>query len=232
MKIKDIPWFNRPGFKLTRKGVHTLDDAELLSIIFWANDKKDDVLGISNKILKKYNLHKLENASYKELVNLVCGKKKAEYSDFVKVMKLLSLVELSKRYNRLMRRGYKEKINSKYLARDIFNRFSDRLRNEKEERFIILMLDNKNKIIGEQLISLGTIDSTIVYHREILKYALKNSASRIILIHNHPTGDPTPSDADRTLSGELFEMSDKLGITMLDHIIIGNDKWWSWREEK
>src|SRR3989344_9062532 len=117
MKIKEMPFYNRPGFKLTRKGVDTLDDAELLSIIFWANDKEDDVLDISNKILKRYNLNKIEDAGYKELVNLICDKKKAEYKDFVKVMKLLSLVELSKRYNKLIKGGNNFKIIND--ARDI-----------------------------------------------------------------------------------------------------------------
>ena len=99
MSILDIPWYDRPGFKLTREGAEKLTNSELLSIIFWANDKEDDILGISNKILKRYNLSKIEEAGYNELVNLICNKKKAEYKDFVKVMKLLSLIELSKRYN-------------------------------------------------------------------------------------------------------------------------------------
>ncbi len=102
MSISDLPWWDRPGFKLTREGAEKLTDSELLSIIFWANDKKDDILGISNKVLKKYNLNRIEDAGYNELVSLICNGEKAEYKDFVKVMKLLSFIELSKRYNKLV----------------------------------------------------------------------------------------------------------------------------------
>ena len=93
MKIKDIPWYDRPGFRLSREGVEKLSNPELLSIILLAGDKDDNILELSNKILSRYNLNKIEEAGYNELVNLVKkGRGKAEYSDFVNVRKLLSLI--------------------------------------------------------------------------------------------------------------------------------------------
>ena len=224
MKLKEIPWFNRPGFKLTSKGVHSLDDAELLSIIFWSNNKEDDVLDISNKILKKYNLHKIENAGYKELVNLVCGKKKAEYKDFVKVMKLLSLVELSKRYNKLKSNGFSSTINN---ASDVFNMFKDEFSKKKKEYFICLYLDSKNKIISNKIISIGTLNSSLVHPREVFKEAVKESANSILLIHNHPSGDCNPSLEDKEITEILEKNGEMLGIRLLDHIIIGSNKFYS-----
>src|SRR3989344_3131827 len=134
MNIKDIPWYDRPGFRLTREGVENLSNSELLSIIFWANDKKEDLLEISNKILRKYNLNKIEDAGYNELVDLVKRNKKAEYGDFVNVMKLLSLIEISKRYNKLVKGGFNKKpIHS---AKDVFKEAI------KESAYSIILVHN------------------------------------------------------------------------------------------
>jgi len=94
------------------------------------------------------------------------------------------------------------------------------------------VLNSKNWVVGEEVISQGTLDFSTTHPRDIFKAAIKNSASRIILVHNHPSGDPTPSESDRQLTGRLIEAGELLGITVSDHVIIGNGKWWSWREEK
>jgi DNA repair protein RadC len=229
MKIKDIPWFNRPGFKLTRKGVNSLDDAELLSIIFWANDKEEDILSISNKILKKYNFHKLENAGYKELVNLICGKKKAEYKDFVKVMKLLSLVELSKRYNKLVNKGYKRSIS---CAKDVYDMFVDEMRNYGKEVFKVVLLDTKNKIINVRDISVGTLNSSLIHPREVFKEAIRESAYSVMLVHNHPSGNPGPSRDDIEMTKKIISAGKLLGILVLDHVIIGKSRYWNWLDNQ
>mgnify|MGYP001603196705 FL=1 len=94
MKIKEIPWFNRPGFKLTRNGVHSLDDAELLAIVFGIGNKDENAIDLSNRLLKKYNLNKIEYLSVKELAK--------ELKSYNKALQLLSLIEISKRYNKLV----------------------------------------------------------------------------------------------------------------------------------
>jgi len=158
--IKDIPWYDRPGFRLTREGASKLSNSELLSILFWANDKKDDSLELSNKILKKYNLNKIEEIGYNELVSLVCGKKRAEYKDFVKVMKLLSLIELSKRYGKLVKGGYNKKVISS--AKDVYNMFVDEMRNYKKEVLKVVLLDTKNFVISVKEVSVGTLNSSLI----------------------------------------------------------------------
>ena len=229
MKIKDIPWFNRPGFKLTRKGVNSLDDAELLSIIFWADNKEDDLLEISNKVLKRYNLNKIEEAGYNELVSLICGKKKAEYNDFVKVMKLLSLIELSKRYNKLVKGGYNKKVISS--AKDVYNMFVDEMRNYKKEVLKVVLLDTKNVPISIKEVSVGTLNSSLIHPREVFKDAIKESANSIILVHNHPSGDCSPSEEDKEITKKLIKAGEHLDVKVLDHVIIGKKNYWNWKDK-
>lgn len=133
MNLKDIPWYDRPGFRLTSQGAEKSSNSELLSIILLTHEKDDNVLELSNKILKRYNLNRIDEIGYNELVNLVKKdvRKKAEYSDFLKVMKLLSLIELSKRYGKLVKGGYNRKpMNS---AKDVYDMFVDEMRNYKKE---------------------------------------------------------------------------------------------------
>ena len=229
MKIKDIPFYNRPGFKLTRNGVHSLDDAELLAIIFWANDKENDDLSLSNRILMNYNLNKIENAGYKELVNLICKKKKAEYKDFMKAMKLMSLIELAKRYNKLVNNGHTRNIRS---AKDVYNIFSSELSNLKKEKVIGVYLDTKNKIIKKEVLGIGILDGSLVHPRELFKEAIKESAKSVILIHNHPSGDANPSDEDINLTKNLIESGNLIGINFLDHIVIGRKSFYSFKEDR
>ena len=92
------------------------------------------------------------------------------------------------------------------------------------------MLGTKNHILGEKVISIGNVDTAIVDPREILNPAIKNSASKIILIHNHPSGDPTPSESDKIVTKQIVNAGEIVGITVLDHIIIGDGSYWSWKE--
>lgn len=230
MNIKEIPWYDRPGFRLTREGAEKLSNAELLSIIFWTNDNDDHILELSNKILKKYNLNKIEDIGYNELVNLVKkdNKKKAEYSDFAKVMKLLSLIELSKRYGKLVKGGYNKKpVNS---AKDVYDMLSDEMKNYKKEVLKVVLLNTKNVPIAVKEVSVGTLNSSLAHPREVFKDAIKESANSIILIHNHPSGNPEPSKDDKNITKMLANAGELLNIKILDHVIIGKDKYYSFKD--
>jgi len=230
MKIKDIPWYDQPGFRLTREGAEKLSNPELLSLILLTKDKEDNVLELSNKILKKHNLNKIEEVGYNELVNLVCDKKKAEYSDFLKVMKLLSFIELSKRYNKLVKGGYNRKpINS---AKDVYDILVDEMRNYKKEVLKVILLDTKNVPISIKEVSVGTLNSSLIHPREVFKDAIKESAYSIILVHNHPSGDANPSEDDEYITEDFRRGSKFLKIELKDHIIIGKNKYYSFREDK
>ena len=227
MKIKEIPWFNRPGFKLTRNGVNSLDDAELLSIIFGVGSKGESALELSNKLLKKYNFNNLENLSIKELAK--------ECKSYNKALQLISLIELSKRYNKLINGGYDNKIKHKTInsAKDVKNIFIDKFRNYKKEVLSIILLDTKNKIISfKEGITIGILNSSLIHPREIFKEAIKESANSVILVHNHPSGDPNPSQKDIEITKKIFEAGELLGINVLDHVIIGDESYWSYKENR
>ena len=106
------------------------------------------------------------------------------------------------------------------------------LKDEKQEHFYVLMLDTKNKLIGEPvLVTKGILDASIVHPREVFKQAIKNSAAKIILVHNHPSGDPSPSREDLEITEKLIQVGDEIGIKVLDSVIIGGEEWGSWKED-
>jgi len=222
MRIKDLPWFNRPASKLRRKGVESLDDAELLAILFGKGCKNESALELSNRLLKKYNWHKLGELCFNELKQ-ECG------NDYVKALRILSLVEINKRYNKQDRKGYNKRISS---SEDVFNMFCDRFADEKQENFVVLYLDNKNNVIKEETISIGTLNASIVHPREVFKNAIKESANTVILVHNHPSGDCKPSKQDEEITKKLIETGKIIGIQVLDHVIIGQDKHYSFKDMK
>lgn len=221
MKIKDIPNFNRPGSKLIKNGVSSLDTAELLSIVFGVGSKGESAIELSNRLLKDYNLHKFEELGFKELTKECKG-------DFVKAMKLLSIVELSKRYNKLVKGGYNKKpINS---AKDVYDIFVDEMRPYKKEVLKVVLLDTKNVPISIKEVSVGTLNSSLIHPREVFKDAIKESANSIILVHNHPSGNCEPSSEDIEMTKLLVQAGEHLGVKVLDHVIIGKKKYWSWKE--
>ncbi len=220
MKIKELPEQNRPRERFVRYGVEALSDAELFAIILRTGSPNENVIDMSNRLIKEYGLDKLFECSLKELQKIKgIGPSKA--------MQILSMAELNKRCN--IRKVRQHHIRN---AEDVFNIYKEKLGNKKQEVFTILMLGTKNHTIGEKVISIGNSDTAIADAKEIFNPAIKNSASKIILIHNHPSGDPTPSESDKAVTKQIINAGEIVGITVLDHIIIGNDSYWSWREEK
>jgi len=222
MKIKDLPNFNRPRSKLLKDGASSLDTAELLAIIFGVGSKGESALELSNRLLKKYNLHHFEKLGFKKLTKECKGFPS-------KAMKILSLIELSKRYNKLVNKGYKRSITS---AKDVYDMFVDDFRSYKKEVLNAVLLNTKNKVIGVKEISVGTLNSSLIHPREVFKEAIKESANSIILVHNHPSGDCSPSKEDEEITSRLIEVGELLNIKVLDHVIIGKDKYYSVKENK
>ena len=121
--------------------------------------------------------------------------------------------------------------NREYRPEEVVCNVLQKLQGEHQEVVFMLMLNDKNEVLEEELIAKGTMNTAAVQLRDIFQCTLKHGASRIILMHNHPSGDPTPSEADILLTDRILEYGDLLGITLIDHIIIGGTKRWSWREE-
>ena len=213
-----MPWFNRPGARLKKKGASYLNDAELLAIILERGNKKENAIDLANRLLKKYNFHKLADLSLTEL--------KKELKDEIKALKIHAMYEIFRKTNRLQRKGFKPIIE---CAQDVYNYFVDELKDKKKEYFYALMLDSKNRIIKEELISVGTLNSSLVHPREVFKEAIKCSANAIILVHNHPSGDAKPSDEDREVVRSLEKAGNLLNINILDNIIVSHNSYCSFK---
>src|SRR3989338_5731057 len=217
MKIKDLPDSSKPRERFLKHGAEALSDAELFAIILRTGLVGENVMEMANRLISKFGLVNLFDCSLKELQQIKgIGPSKA--------MQLLAMSELGKRYNQ-----EKNAIKKITCSEDVFKLFHARLRDKKQEHFYVLMLDTKNNIIGEQLISKGILDASIIHPREVFKPAIKNSASKIILVHNHPSGDASPSSEDLEITEKLIKSGEEIGIKVLDHIIIG-EKFWSWKE--
>ena len=215
MRIKDLPKQNRPRERFLKHGPEALSDSELFAIILRTGTLDENVIDMSNRLIAEYGLDKLFDCSLKELQKIKgIGPSKA--------MQILSMAELGKRYAQS-----KNQIKHIKSAKDVFDLFHEKLKEEKQENFFILMLNNKNYVIGEEFITRGSLDLSIAHPREIFKPAIKNSASKIILIHNHPSGDPFPSGQDLGITNKLKEVGEMLDIALIDHVIIGRESGWS-----
>ena len=220
MRIADIPLENRPRERLSKYGASVLSDAELLAVILQKGTAKDNVIDMSNKLLSKYPIEKLSEMTLLELQEI-------DGIGPAKAMQIHAVFELNKRRKISKRSG--KPIKS---AQDVFEYASPRLIGKDKEHFMILLLDSRNNIIKDEIVSIGTLNASIIHPREIFKLAIKESANSIILVHNHPSGDPSPSDEDIEITKRLFEAGEVINITVLDHVIVGKEKWWSWKEGK
>ncbi len=220
--IKELPETERPREKLSKYGAEKLSNEELLAIIIRTGSRTESALDVSKKILSRDNrgLTYLRDATIQELMEVRgIGECKAA--------QILSAIELGKRLSYQL-------ACEKFVANNpvsIADIFMDDMRYLKKEHFRILLLDIKNQIISTEQISVGTLNASIVHPRDVFNIAIKRNASSIILIHNHPSGDPTPSKEDKNITKRLIETGRITGIEVLDHIIIGDNKFLSFRHE-
>ncbi len=220
MRIKDIPFENRPRERLEKHGAGVLSDAELLAVILKTGNKDENVIDMSNRVISKYGFDKLSSCSLKELQEI-------KGIGSAKSCQIVALFELNKRHALSKLEGKPIKT-----AKDVFEYCSPKLSGTDKEHFLILHLDTRNRVIKEEIVSVGTLNSALIHPREVFKSAIKESANAVILVHNHPSGDPTPSEEDKQMTERLFEAGELLGIKVLDHVIIGKEDLWSYNDHK
>jgi len=218
-RIKDIPENERPRERLKEVGVGNITDKELLSIILKTGIKNKNVSDLSIEMLNRYSLSDLKDLSLNELKNI-------KGIGEVKAIELLASIELGKRIFlkkdiKLKKLDNPEAIwkSSRYILAD-----------KKQEYFYCYYFNNKQELIERKLIFMGTINSSITHTREIFKEAYRLSASSIVCIHNHPSNDVTPSHADIEFSKKLFATGKIQGIPVTDHIIVGDNSYYSFYE--
>ncbi|MEJ2495017.1 MAG: DNA repair protein RadC [Ignavibacteriaceae bacterium] len=221
--VKELPLDDRPREKLVLRGPQNLTDAELLAILLRTGTKGKSVLSISQEIIKKEaNLSVLASKSLESLMNIPgIGKDKAAT--------LLAAFELSRRIQSQSKLFSNKKITS---PRDVAEIFIPLLRDEVKEKFIVVCLNTANRIIKQEIISIGNLNSSVVHPREIFKVAIDTSAANIILIHNHPSGNPDPSNEDITITKKIVESGKIMDIPVFDHIIVAGSTYTSFVERR
>ncbi len=221
IRIKDLSIEEKPRERLLLVGPQNLSNEELISIIIKTGIKGISAKTLSSQILSEYkSIDNLKNISVNKLSHIKgMGK--------VKSIELVAALELGKRV------FYNNKKNNILLnnSTKIYNYFKDLFINEYQENFYAIYLNTKSFLISYKLLFKGTINSSCVHPREIFKYAFLESAYSIIVIHNHPSGDVTPSSPDIELTNHLFESGKIIGIPVVDHIIIGSSNYYSFYEE-
>jgi len=206
MKIKDIPKIERPREKLAKYGPEKLSNAELLAILLRTGTKGQNVLDMSKKILRKFPQEKLAEASLEEL-------QKTFGLGATKATEIIACFELS-------RRVLKDKQTEILLSpRDVWENLHD-IRDNKKEHFIVFYLDARHQKIKREIISVGTLNASLIHPREVFESAIKHSAAQILIAHNHPSGETQPSDDDIAVTKRLVEAGKILGIEIVDHVIV------------
>lgn len=207
-KIKDIPKFDRPREKMEKYGPGKLSDAELLAILLRTGTKDLNVLKLAQKILQKFEKEKFVDVSINDLKGI-------HGLGTVKSCEILACFELG-------RRMLKDKKSSILLSpKDVWERMED-IRGSKKEHFVVFYLDSRRQEIQREIISVGTLNESLVHPREVFENAIKNNASSIIIAHNHPSGDLEPSQADVEITKKLIHAGKILDIKIIDHIIVSN----------
>ena len=218
--IKNIPVNERPRERALKDGVEYLSNEELIAIILKTGTKNYNVKTLSSKILSNLkDIHDLKNITVSSLT-LIPGIGK------VKAIELLAALELGKRVYYNVNKTRVKLNNSK----KIFEYFKDIFINENQENFYAIYLDSKSKLISYRLLFKGTINTSCVHPREIFKYAFLESAYSIIVMHNHPSGDSSPSKEDEEVTSTLFNIGKMMAIPVVDHIVFGKEEYFSFYE--
>jgi DNA repair protein RadC len=223
MKVKELPFDDRPREKLILRGVHSLSDAELVAILLRTGTKGKSVIQIAQELIQKYgNLNQLSSQTIDSLKNsLGIGKDKAAA--------LVAAFEIGRRAD-----FQKKWISMKSILSpaDIAELFIPLLRDEVKEKFFVICLSTSNRIIKYELISIGSLNGSTVHQREVFKVAIECSSANIILLHNHPSGNKEPSSDDIGLTRKFIEAGKILEINVFDHIIIAGDSYTSLVEKR
>lgn len=221
VRISDIPINQRPMERLVKFGPEDLTDSELIAVLLRSGTKGENVVSVSTRLLNTVGgLDGLINMNYDDI-------QKIKGIKTVKACQLIAVMELLKRFRTL--RSQKEyKVTS---PRDLALLLMNEMSSLSQEVLKLILLNTKNIVIGTKDVFKGSLNSSIVHPREIFREAVQRGSASIIICHNHPSGDPTPSKEDINITLRIKECGDIMGIGLLDHLIIGKDKFISLKEK-
>ena len=224
MSIKNWPKEERPRERLQERGPEALSDAELLAILLvsGASNTGLTALDCSRMLLQEHlNLRNLSRASSAELC-------RTPGVGPVKASRILAALEIGRRVV-----SQKRRMGTVFqISQDVFDSYSLKFRDARQEVFTVILLDSKNRYLGEETVALGSLNQSIVHPREVFRPAIQRAAASVILVHNHPSGDPGPSDEDVRVTQRLVEAGKLIGIRVLDHIIVGEGRYFSFFDQR
>lgn len=220
--IRSWPIAEQPREKLARLGPEAASDAELLAILLRAGHRctGETALDQARALLGRFgSLRRLGRVPFRRLCALPgIGPAKAA--------SIMAVFELGKRFSeKPLRPGHALRS-----SRDVYRHYQGRLANLRRETFYVVLLDTKNRVLGEARVSEGSLSSAVVHPREVFRPVIEESAAAVILVHNHPSGDPTPSAEDLTITRRLREVGEIMGVKVLDHVVIGAGRYTSFVE--
>lgn len=219
-KITDLPFENRPREKLFAKSAKNLTEVELLAILLGTGTAKQNALVLSQSLLKQYPLRKLYGTSFPELVKFSgVGKSKA-----ARIMAALELGE----------RVFAPASYTKVLINTIDDLLPHlhEIAGKKQEYLLVYYLNARNELLQKEIVGQGSLNGLMITPKEIFSHALQTPCASIIVAHNHPSGDPTPSDNDIRFTSTIHEAGQVLGIPLIDHVVIAQSGYFSFRDNK
>jgi DNA repair protein RadC len=222
MTIHDLPPADRPRERLQRLGVEALSAQEILAVILGRGISGESVMITAQRLLSQFGgLKGIAGASLEEL-------SKVRGIGPAKACQIKAAVELSRRTD-----GHGDPTDKTTIKtpEDVYNLTQGKLKGKKKEYFLAALLDTRNHLIRLAEISVGSLDGSIVHPREVFKEAISASASSVIFVHNHPSGDTEASDEDIKLTKRLAEVGELVGISVLDHVIIGGKNYLSMKRQ-
>ena len=220
MTVKSMALEERPREKMLKQGEKTLSNAELLAILLRTGTKNKNAIELANYIINKdlQGIRYLQDITIEELCEI-------DGIGLTKAAQIKAALELGVRVASAKPENYK--IKNPW---DVYKYYMDSLRYLKREVFKVVLLNTKNQIICDVDVSIGTLNSSLVHPREVFRQAIKRSSNKIILIHNHPSGSVEPSKEDKNITNRLIECGEIIGIEVIDHIIIGDGVYYSFKE--
>lgn len=210
----------KPRERLLINGSDSLSNEELLAIILQTGDKNRTVMELSAYVLAHFNgLYGLKVAEIEELTEL-------EGIGPAKAVQIKAVIELGHRFTLVAQEKHGHIYSSSQLAQMLI----EEMRSYHQEHFIVIFLNTKNDIIHKKTLFIGSLNQSVAHPREIFRLAVRFSAARIILAHNHPSGDPEPSAQDELFTSRVVKSGEIIGIEVLDHLVIGHESYMSFRE--
>ncbi|UJF36425.1 DNA repair protein RadC [Paenibacillus hexagrammi] len=221
MLIREVPADERPRERMLQYGAEALSHAELLAILLRTGTLAESAVGLARRILcESGGLRGLVDMSREQLTGI-------KGIGDAKALQILAGIELGRR---LAKSALTERVTIR-SPKDVAELLSEELRYLQKEHFVCLFLNTKNHVLAQETLSMGSLNASIVHPREVFRAAIKRSSASIVCVHNHPSGDPTPSPEDVSLTQRLVEAGSIIGIEVLDHVIIGDQRFISLKEQ-